>query len=118
MNDENEKIKIDENNSDASRGDSHEEKKIASRRKSIVGICVALGAAFLATLGFCSWRKSKLRGGVVGIEPMRTPGEPSVPDDGEEFELMGDVVYVDPEAPDPEDASKPSDPESESPADE
>ena len=115
MSDENEKNPIDENNSAASTGDSLEEKKIASRRKSVVGIIVALGAALLAAFGFFSWRIKKLRGGVVGIEPMRTPGEP--PDD-DEYELMGDVVCESTEEPESGEQGETSDVESTGPEDE
>lgn len=120
MSDENEKSQIDENNLDAPEVDSSKEKRIASRRKSFVGIAIALGAAFLAAVGFCSWRKNKLRGGVVGIEPTRTPGEPPVDD---EYELMGDVVCESDGDPAPEEQGEIPEDESseqkdESPADE
>lgn len=71
MSDENEKRQIDENEQLVTMGDFPKEPTKLSRRKSIVGLIVALGAAFLATLGFVVWRRSKRPfGQFMGDVPM------------------------------------------------
>ncbi len=82
MSDENERKRVDENEPIATMGDYSKEPTITSRRKSIVGIIVALGAATLAALGFVVWRRSKRPfGRLMGDVPM---GKMIVGDDEEE----------------------------------
>ncbi|MBR4751553.1 MAG: hypothetical protein IK077_07310 [Thermoguttaceae bacterium] len=82
MSDENEKQQIDENEQLVTMGDFPKEPTKLSRRKSIVGLFVALGAAFLASLGFVVWRRSKRPfGRLMGDVPM---GKMIVGDDEEE----------------------------------
>ena len=89
MSDENEKNRVDENEPLVTMGDFPKEPTKLSRRKSIVGIVVALGAAFLASLGFFVWRRSKRPfGRLMGDVPM---GKMTVGDDEDDQETMGAV---------------------------